>query len=220
MNIYLSSSISNKFDSIRFGLLELNVSVEPTREQLWEIIGNQINIIKSSLKLDEVNKIENIAATRDFYKKCGKDPNRYRPSADSLMRRIIKGNGLYKVNNVVDVLNLISAKSGISIGGYDISKIVGEVQLDIGTSEDEYSGIGRGTLNIEGLPVLRDESGVFGSPTSDSERTMINEKSKKVCFVFFDFGEDGSLEKHLDETANLLLEFADASDINKRILQL
>ena len=147
-----------------------------------------------------------------------KDPNRYRPSADSLLRRIVKGNGLYKVNNIVDILNLISVKSGFSIGGYNKSAIIGEIVLDKGTAGDEYYGIGRGLLNIENLPVLRDEKGVFGSPTSDSERTMIDERTTSVLFVFFDFGKSNSLDNYLNETIALLKQFANADNINKEIV--
>lgn len=220
MKISLSSGLKRKINDINLGLLELQVAVNSSSVELWDYINSEIQRIESTIKLDEVNKIENISASRNFYKISGKDPNRYRPSADSLMRRIIKGNGLYKVNNVVDILNFISIKTGISIGGYDSMKIKGKTLLDIGTSEDDYYGIGRGKLNIEGLPVLRDEAGVFGSPTSDSERTMINKESREVCFVFFDFGKDGDLDQYLNETSNLLSEFAEASDISKRILNL
>lgn len=220
MNVKLSEEIKSKISSVNLAVLTAGVEVKPSTPELWELINKEVNKLEKSLKLDEVNKNVNIAGARSFYKLCGKDPNRYRPSADSLFRRIVKGNGLYKVNNVVDALNLISVKTGISIGGYDISKVVGNVQLDIGTARDEYTGIGRGKLNIEGLPVLRDEQGVFGSPTSDSERTMIQDNCKKVSFVFFNFGNDENMVHYLEEAACLLEKFSQAGNIEKKQVEL
>lgn len=220
MIIGTSERIAALFDQVSIGTIEFKGSVMPAGKELWSVIEESIGTLEEKLKLEDVNKNENIAGARKFYKTCGKDPNRYRPSADSLRRRIVKGNGLYKVNNVVDVLNLISLKTGISIGGYDIEKIEGDIRLDTGRQDDEYIGIGRGTLNIEYLPVLRDSHGVFGSPTSDSERTMINERSNKICFVFFDFNNDPELDKHLDNSIYLLEKYAGADDISKETLQI
>ncbi len=204
MLITFSHTFKNKKTNLRLGLLKFNCIVALADESLWNEINSACLEIKGSLSLDQVNKLKNIAATRDGYKKCGKDPNRYRPSADSLIRRIVKGNSLYKVNNIVDILNYISIQSGISIGGYDIKKIDGHAVVDIGQPDDLYNGIGRGELNIEGLPVLRDNKGVFGSPTSDSERTMIENRTGSVAFAFFDFDQDTNLKEIMKNTQNLL----------------
>ena len=63
------------------------------------------------------------------YKRLGKDPNRYRPSAEALRRRILRGLPLYKIDTLVDIVNLVSIRSGYSIGGFDADKIVGGLEL-------------------------------------------------------------------------------------------
>jgi len=149
----------------------------------------------------------------------GKDPARYRPSAEALMRRTIKGYGLYQVNNVVDIVNLVSLETGFSIGGYDLSKINPPVSLSIGTENDRYEGIGRGELNIDGLPVLRDQTGAFGSPTSDSERTSVTSETQHFLMVIFGFGDHSSISAALRFAENLLEEFASTQQINQFILK-
>lgn len=208
MKINFSDSINKALGNTRLAILKFECTVEQSGELFWKEIDSISHNIQTNIKLDEVNKIETIAAARNAYKKCGKDPNRYRPSADSLIRRIVKGNSLYKVNNIVDILNLVSVQSGFSIGGYDIEKIAGNIIMDIGTSNDSYTGIGRGDLNIEGLPVLRDSIGVFGSPTSDSERTMITWDTTICAFVFFDFGISDKLADFIDFTTILLGKYS------------
>jgi DNA/RNA-binding domain of Phe-tRNA-synthetase-like protein len=213
MKITFSEKIRNSLNSIRLGVIEFNCTVELADKEFWIEIEEFSKQIRNRYTLDEVNKIDTISATRNAYKKCGKDPNRYRPSADSLIRRIVKGNTLYKVNNVVDVLNLISIQSGFSIGGYDVGRINGETIMDIGETSDDYTGIGRGELNIEGLPVLRDKQGVFGTPTSDSERTMITGETKNCVFVFFDFGLSNKLDSAIEKTVELLKNYTNAENV-------
>lgn len=211
-------SFSNSFRkagaSLQLYVLNFSCEINSANKELWKIIDAVCSKKREDIRLDEVNKISQIADTREGYKRCGKDPNRYRPSADSLIRRIVKGNALYKVNNVVDILNLISIQSGISIGGYNTDKIDGDILVDIGKAEDEYTGIGRGKLNIEGLPVLRDNQGVFGCPTSDSERTMISNTTKHVSFVFFNFTNETRLTEIIKETQHLLKSYAKGKDFN------
>lgn len=130
--------------------------------------------ISSEVPLEGINKIPAIAATRRAYKLCGKDPNRYRPSQEQLMRRVVRGLGLYTVNNIVDLGNILSLSTGCSVGCFDLDKIEGEtITVGIGRAGEPYEGIGRGPINIEGMPVLRDAEGAFATPTSDSPRTAI-----------------------------------------------
>ena len=204
--ITISNEIKEKLSVVRLAILSFEATVEASTPRFWASVDEASHNLRETTKAEDITKIGTITETRKAYKLCGKDPSRYRPAADSLIRRIVKGNDLYKVNNVVDVLNLVSLQSGISIGGYNLEKIQGDARLSIGKANDVYSGIGRGELNIEGLPVLRDEVGVFGSPTSDSERTMIGNMARSISFVFFDFGKSDSLRSAVQSCKCLLQE--------------
>ena len=114
-----------------------------------------------------------ISATRKAYKALGKDPSKYRNSAEAMLRRIAKKNRLYRVNNAVDVNNMISIESGYSLGSYDLSAVQGKIVWKRSPDGEKYQGIGKDVLNIEHLPALYDDIGIFGNPTSDSRRTMI-----------------------------------------------
>ncbi|MDE6485863.1 MAG: hypothetical protein K2L14_10785 [Duncaniella sp.] len=137
--------------------------------------------IAANVALADINKIPAVAATRRAYKLCGKDPNRYRPSQEQLMRRIVRGLGLYSVNNVVDLGNILSLSTGCSVGCFDLDKIEGDaITVGIGQAGEPYEGIGRGPINIEGMPVLRDAAGAFATPTSDSPRTAISDNTVRL----------------------------------------
>lgn len=214
MNITSDPFIIKALKTFRLGIIQSKINCQPSTKELQLVIEEEVSSAQDKYSLDVVNKINIIAETRIAYKKLGNDPNRYRPSADSLVRRIVKGMGIYYINNVVDILNLISIQSGFSIGGYDLSSINGQIELGIGKEGEPFRGIGRGDLNITNLPVLRDSNGAFGSPTSDSERTMIKDTTMEILFIFFDFGYNSLLDEYLSMCADLLSVHCSASGLS------
>ena len=166
--------------------------------------------INQALVIEEISKQPEVEASRKAYKACGKDPARYRLSAEALLRRVVSGKGLYHINNVVDQLNLVSIATGFSIGGYDADRIAGNVVFGIGRSGEPYSGIGRGELNIENLPVFRDELGAFGTPTSDSLRTEVNLQTTRFLMILIDFNSSDLLKDALQMAERLLKSYCSA----------
>lgn len=142
---------------------------------LWHEIHECEADLRGRLTTDTLKHVGSIEATRRAYRACGKDPNRYRPSSEQLVRRILQGKSLYQIDTCVDLVNLASMRSGYSIGGFDADRIKGDtLTLGIGHEGEPYEGIGRGVLNIAGLPVYRDAIGGIGTPTSDHERTKLS----------------------------------------------
>jgi len=218
VNITLLNELKEKVPSIKLSCIECDVFVMETNDVLWDEIRKKINEISTSLKTDQISKIPAIAASRKAYKACGKDPARYRLSAEALLRRVVKRKELYQVNNVVDTLNLVSISTGYSIGGYDAHKIEGDVTFGIGTAKEPYNGIGRGHLNIEFLPAFRDNKAAFGTPTSDSERTAVSSETNRFLMVIIDYG-GGDLEAATNLATDLLERFAYAKNFDKKTIQ-
>jgi len=181
--------------------------------ELWREIEAVCGTIGHSGELAEVGSHPAIRASRIAYRLCGKDPARYRLSSEALMRRVVKGHQLYRINNVVDLVNLISLKSGMSIGGYDVEKISGNVIFDIGQKDEPYEAIGRGDLNIASLPVFRDSVSSFGSPTSDSVRTSVTGSTKRFLMIIVDFSGDICTSETVDLSLSLLKKYAKADNI-------
>ena len=154
-----------------------------------------------------------ILATRAAYKALGKDPARYRGSAEALLRRVIAGKGLPRINNVVDVINLVSVESRLPIGLYDLAHVQGDIVFRAGRAGETYKGIGKYDLNLEGLPVFCDAVGPHGSPTSDSERTMVAAGTKEVIAIIISFGGVEGLERWGQLTTELLQKYATGKNI-------
>ncbi len=159
-----------------------------------------------------------ITATRSAYKALGKDPARYRGSAEALLRRVIAGKGLPQINAVVDVINLVSVESRLSIGLYDLAHLSGDIVFRAGRAGETYKGIGKYDLNLEGLPVFCDAVGPHGSPTSDSERTMVTAETKRVVAVVISFGGRDGLERWTQRLSDLFQRYASGSSLEQEIL--
>lgn len=159
-----------------------------------------------------------IQATRAGYKALGKDPARYRGSAEALLRRILSGKPFPQINTVVDIINLVSVESRLPIGLYDLSHVQGDILFRAGRAGETYKGIGKYDLNLEGLPVFCDEAGPHGSPTSDSERTMVTAATTHVAAILVSFGGTEGLDSAVDRMSALLQKYAQGQDIHKEIV--
>jgi DNA/RNA-binding domain of Phe-tRNA-synthetase-like protein len=206
--ITISEELAAKVPGLQLSCIRCDVVYEAVNALLWAEIEAKIARIAASVTIEQISGMPAIAASRKAYKACGKDPARYRLSAEALLRRVVNRHELYQVCNVVDALNLVSISSGFSIGGYDSEKIVGEVVFGIGNSGEPYTGIGRGELNIEGMPVFRDASGAFGTPTSDSERTSVTTATRRFLMVIIDFAGTALLDEATVLACSLLEKYA------------
>lgn len=159
--------------------------------ELWAEINGFVEQYCNSYDVSSIKKMPPIEATRQAYRRCGKDPSRYRPSSEALVRRVLQGKGLYHIDTAVDLVNLASIAYGYSIGGFDYDKISGDIlTLGIGREGEPYEGIGRGLLNIAGLPVYRDAMGGIGTPTSDNERTKMSLSTTRMLAIVNGYGGD------------------------------
>lgn len=206
----LSEKLKSHCPEYRGATVYAEVTNTPYNEGLWQ----EINIFTEELRVADttegIKQQPAIAATREAYKRCGKDPSRYRSSAEALRRRLLRGLELYQIDTLVDLINLVSLRTGYSIGGFDADKIQGSnLCLDVGHAEEPFEGIGRGTLNIEGLPVFRDAVGGIGTPTSDNERTKMDSDTRHILAIINSYdGDTTRLQQAAEMTQELLRKYA------------
>ncbi len=213
MRVIVSEEIAQVCPVFVGACLDAQVVNGAYSEPLWHDIHQLEERLRQQLTTESVKELPSIAATRTIYKKCGKDPSRYRPASEQLIRRMLQGKELYQIDTLVDLINLASIAYGYSIGGFDADKFVGDtLTLGVGRAGEPYEGIGRGMLNIEGLPVYRDAQGGVGTPTSDHERTKITLQTTHLVVLIN--GYDGNEQRVVDNACyiqQLLRQYA-ASD--------
>ena len=211
--ITLSEDIKNCWPHYRGAAVYATVTNTPYDEGLWAEIAHFTEHLQATETTESIKQQTAIVATREAYRACGKDPSRYRPSAEALRRRLLRGLDLYQIDTLVDLINLVSLRTGYSIGGFDADRIQGtQLCLGIGREGEPFEGIGRGPLNIACMPVIRDAVGGIGTPTSDHERTKMDISTTHILAIINGYSGSKGLREAADMTADLLTRYASATE--------
>lgn len=212
MEIIVSNEIENVCPNFIGACVEAKVKNSQYCQNLWNEINTLGEEFKNKLTIETLKEISGIAATRRIYRICGKDPSRYRPAAEALIRRILQGKTLYQIDTLVDLINLASMKYGYSLGGFDADKFIGNtLELGVGKEGEPYEGIGRGMINIQGLPVYRDGIGGVGTPTSDNERTKITINTNHLLVLINGYdGNEALVRQNAEFVQQLIKRFCES----------
>lgn len=206
-------------ESVVLGVVEASVTVTEHDDALWAEIDATTARLQASMSLDALLQAPPIAAQRDVYRRLGKDPSRHRGAAEALGRRVIQGKGLYRVNTVVDINNLVSLRSLHPAAIYSVDRLEEPITFRVGEPGERYKGISKGEIDLAGMPLFADARGPFGSATSDSERAMVRLDSRRVRMILLAFSGAAGLADHLALAASLLQRHAAAEDVTTEILR-
>ena len=212
MKVTIDAALKAHCPRVALGCIAADVEVSPSVDALLQELRNCAAAIGKLPEPRSVLESAQIIATRAGYKALGKDPARYRGAAEALIRRVIAGKGLPEINCVVDIINLVSVEGRLPIGLYDLAHVQGPIVFRVGRAGETYRGIGKYALNLEGLPVFCDELGPHGSPTSDSERTMVTEATKSVLAIIISFTGGDQLDRWTGRMVDLFQRFAAARE--------
>lgn len=219
MKIEIDKQLFSVYPEIRLGLLHFQADVKESDAAFWEYMNSDVlPKVRSLIEGKEWSEIPGIRGSRAVYKAFGRTPGRYRVSSEALIRRVRRGDELYRVNSVVDVNNLISIESGLSVGSYDLANIHGTITLRKAEKGEGYNGIGKDFLDLENLLVLSDDEGIFGCSMSDSTRAMVTKDTKDILVVIYCFENDIDLAALLDNAKNAFLRFAECQNTETRIV--
>lgn len=204
---------------VRVGLLALDGVVVRENDPLLDVeVDRACATFREKYGGGRSSEVPGAADARTLYKALGIDPTKTRPSNEALLRRALKGDTLYRINTLVDALNLVSLRAQLPFGLYDLDRVQPPVTLRKGAPGDGYEGIRKGMVNVEGRPVLVDAEGPFGNPTSDSLRTSITTTTRRALVVAYAPAAFGAtrLRGVLDETAETLTRFCEGQVVFAR----
>lgn len=219
MKIKIDDQLNSVYPDIRLGLLQFQADVKESDKNFWERMNHTVlSQVQKTIEGKQWNEIPGVKGSRAAYKAFGRNPGRYRVSSEALLRRVRRGDALYTINSVVDVNNLLSIESGLSVGSYDLDQIHGTITFRKAEKGEGYTGIGKDFLDMENMLVLADEEVIFGSSMSDSTRAMVKEQTKNVLLVLYCFEKDIDLLALLEKAQVYFQRFADAKDFVSWVL--
>ena len=212
-DVKIDSRLLETYPEIRLGLIRFQADVKEPNAAFWNYMNTTVEPhIRAEIEGKEWNEIPGIRGSRAAYKAFGRNPGRYRVSSEALIRRIRRGDELYHINSVVDVNNLISVKSGLSVGSYNLEKIHGTITLRKAAQGEGYTGIGKDFLDMENMLVLADEDGIFGSSMSDSTRAMVTMEARDILVVIYCFEKEIDLMQLLNDGKAAFEQFSNVAD--------
>ncbi|MDF2940505.1 MAG: hypothetical protein K0R66_1147 [Gammaproteobacteria bacterium] len=200
------------------GIVRARVKVAKRSEELWKLMQACCEAVRTDEKYKSVTEVAQIKAVRATYKSLGKNPGEFQGSNEALVRRALKGQELYQINTVVDSNNVVSVEACRSIGSYDVSKLGADIVFRPGAAGEKYPSTKKRSIDLKNLPLLADESGPFGSPTSDSERSLITEETQEIISTIFSFDGPEGLDDQVKRLASLFSLYAEASMIETQVL--
>ena len=222
LDIAISDDFAAAGIAVRLGCIQARVAVAKGGTALGQALRLEAELRVESLEERTIAEIPAIAAARQAFKALGKDPSRYRVSSEALIRRLDQNKVLYRINTVVDTNNLVSLHSGMSAGSYQIDALAPPLVFRKAVAGESYQAIGRGPFNLENLPVLADAQGPFGSPASDSERSMIAldapGDAEMVLMVIYGFGEAKGLARAVDFAVDCLTSYCKAKEVETAVV--
>jgi DNA/RNA-binding domain of Phe-tRNA-synthetase-like protein len=216
MTSELTMHVTVELPGVMLGVLEADsVRVEPAGPELARLMDEVSEAMRRKFTLESLADSQASRAVRAMFREWGVDPSKYRPSSEALQRRVVQGKGLYRVSNVVDIGNLGSLETGWPFGLYDRARVTPRVTLRHGAGGEIYEGIGKRMWHLEGRPVLADAAGPFGSPISDSTRSMVTEATRGLLGVIYapESAPEDSIRRALSTLAERLIRFADGGAI-------
>jgi DNA/RNA-binding domain of Phe-tRNA-synthetase-like protein len=198
MEIHISDDLKQLIPAFKIGVVhyrDIHVSDSP------QMLKGRLRLFQESLYFDYTDKkVTDIPAINEWrkqFKTVGTDPNRYRPSNESLYRRVQKQQFLYTVNSAVDVNNFLSLQYQIPLGIYDVNHLNGNVVIKIGTEQDSYIAINEREVSLSKKILSADQHGPFGSPYVDSKRTVVTTNTTEALHLIYfqpSLSRDDSME--------------------------
>jgi|APSaa5957512622_1039677.scaffolds.fasta_scaffold56057_2 DNA/RNA-binding domain of Phe-tRNA-synthetase-like protein len=190
--------------------ISVNKAEKPLKKEVLEVVNSVRDKYPSRIEMYVANAIKGM---RDLFKRNGTDPSKYAPSAEALLKRIIDGKDLYRINNVVEGNNMGSMKFELPMGVYNMDNLTGDVVFQFGTNSEVMETMAKGGMNMENTLLTRDDEKPFGSPVSDSPRAMIAGNTKNVLLLVYgtsDVGEE-YVAQATEYTAKKIIEHAGGS---------
>lgn len=213
MKLTISSSILSKIPT--FNVIAYTMDVEnKTTDEVSDYLSQLEKEYLNKYLPEEIVLIPRLKETRDGYKKLGKDPSHTRPATEALLRRFVKGSGIYRLGDIIDLGNILSLLTNRSVCVVDYNKLYGDILIRIGEKDEPFEAINRGSLNIYNLPVYVDDIGPFGTPTSDTNRTKVDETTNQIFIMIICFGT-GDINDNEELLLDIYQKYAKATNIKK-----
>lgn len=209
INIEIEKNLLDVFSGIDvLGILLKGLKIRDGSSELEEAKKRIYEYVRKKYSLETLRDVPTFRAYRDFFWRIGIDPTKMRPSSEALVRRILLGKELPRINTLVDAYNLASIESEITMAAFDASKIDGQIVVSFAGPGEKFLGIGmENPMTLMGEEVvIRDNSKILSIyPYRDSEHSKVGlETTESVLLIC---GVPGIPRSKLEEAAKIAIKY-------------
>ncbi len=187
MRLSVESSLRDRFPGLDAFLVEVRgLHVTERSESLDAIVPTLVHEFRERLVLETLKDEPSLRAYRDFYWRVGIDPTKIRPASEALLRRVLQGKELPRINTLVDAYNLASMKTRIAIAAFDAAHLHGDLRMRLARDGESFLGIGMETPAVlRGIEVVcEDDDGLTAIyPYRDAHRTRVTIGTTDTFFM-------------------------------------
>lgn len=207
MNI--DPTLTRKFPGLNAPILRIEgVRVKDESPDLEEFKEEVVKRIRGRWTLLQLREEPVFRAYRDFFWRIGIDPTKIRPAAEALIRRVLRGSPLPKINTLVDAYNLASMETGIALAAFGMDQIEERLLMREGREGEQFLGIGmEKPLTLKGGEVIVEDgkSIIAIYPYRDAEKSKITLQTKRAFMLVC--GVPGISEETLEECKRVTAQY-------------
>jgi len=191
MSLNIDQTLRRKFPGLNALILRIDgVRVENENPELEHFKEEVVERIRGHWTLLQLREEPIFRAYRDFFWGIGIDPTKVRPAAEALIRRVLRGSPLPKINTLVDAYNLASMETGIALAAFDADRIGKDLLMREAIGGELFLGIGmEKSLMLKGGEIVVEDGRKLIAiyPYRDAEESKITLQTREalqlVCGV-------------------------------------
>ena len=187
MYLNVDQGLQSKFPGLKAQVFRVNgVEVRQSDAGLEEFKAEVVERTKEKWVLDQLREHPVFRAYRDFFWRVGVDPTKTRPAAEALIRRVLRGRPLPRINTLVDAYNLASIDTAIPLAAFDLGGLVGELTMREAAEGERFLGIGmdKPVVLEGGEAVVEDEEKLIAVyPYRDADACKITLETRDTLML-------------------------------------
>ncbi len=187
MRLTVDAALRGAFPGLDAHLVEVGgLRVRDREARLDAFVPVLVQEFREHLRLETLKDEPHLRAYRDFYWRVGIDPTKTRPASEALLRRVLQGKELPRINTLVDAYNLASMKTRVAIAAFDAAHTHGDLRMRLARVGESFRGIGMDApVALKGVEVVceDDEDLVAIYPYRDAHRTRVTTSTTDTVFM-------------------------------------
>ncbi len=220
MKLLIDDQIRQNYPDLRIGVvIAENLNNKIYKDDLTDFCKNTFTKFANKFEsFKELGDLKNIIAWREIYKSFGVNPKKKKPTAESLLARVIKSGFVPHISPAVDAYLCAETIHYLPIGGYDLSRVSDDIILRYAKLGESFVGVGGSEeeSTIEGEVVYADTARVLTRCWNykDCDFAKIDTNTRKIAlFVEGAVSQitDNEIKDTTNSIANNLKNYCEAS---------